>query len=137
MDLRNSLVKIAYCSQDSFDKEAVPFLTNLLESHRSPLVKLNLWLESKGTSFLLSNTSPTAADFHLFEMLDQISLLHTYLSNHQPTSSQMSGVTPILTKFKSLDKFYNSFKSLDAITQYLNTDAAKLPINNPVYARFV
>ena len=65
MDLRNACIAVFYGG----DLEGLSGLAK----HGS-LRKLNAWLAQKGTAFLVG-ASPTAPDFHLWELLDQLKIL--------------------------------------------------------------
>lgn len=80
--------------------------------------KFEEWLKQGGTQYLASD-SPTAPDFHLFEMIDQHEFLAQCTSNPSP-----------LEGFPLLTAYYAAFKEIPQIATYLGGDLAKLPINN-------
>jgi glutathione S-transferase/nucleoside diphosphate kinase len=108
MDLRNNMVKVFYGGGD---------LNDLISS--SQISKLNAWLEAKGTTFLVGST-PTAPDFHVFELLDQLNVL---AGCNGLASWGASGNS-------ALSSFYTAFESLPFMAKYKESSLSKLPINN-------
>jgi hypothetical protein len=80
--------------------------------------KFEEWLKQNSTQYLACDT-PTAPDFHLFEMIDQHEFLAQCTSNPSP-----------LEGFPLLTAYYAAFKEIPQIATYLGGDLAKLPINN-------
>jgi len=70
-DLRNDAVNTFYSSKEDIKQ----FVEKNLVVHYD---KFEAWLAHQGTKFLASD-EPTAADFHLWELLDQMELLARFL----------------------------------------------------------
>ena len=115
-DLRNNIVRMAYGSADQFTTENVKifFSTCVGTSYG----KLEAWLNQHGTVFLASD-KPTTADFHLFELIDQMEIL-----------ARKQNLPSPMTDFPKLQEFYKKFAAIPAIAKYLESDLAKLPMNN-------
>jgi nucleoside diphosphate kinase len=109
MDLRNNMVRVFYDSNSSLDA-----LSSLMT--QASIGKLNAWLEMKGTKFLVGHR-PTAPDFHLYELLDQLKVLANKYS-----------ITCWEGSFLSI--FYANFSALPFMGSYSKSSLAKLPINN-------
>ena len=67
-----------------------------------------------------------AADFHVFEMLDQ----------HEGWASTVGKESP-LKEYPLLTQFYNRVLELDGLKSYFASDMANLTYNSPVAATFV
>jgi hypothetical protein len=74
--------------------------------------------------YLLGNT-PTAPDFHLWEMLDQ----HEILARGTQEAKQGTP-SSFLGDYSRLSKFYKAFRGLKELEGYFASDAYKLPLNN-------
>ena len=66
MDLRNDLVKLCYSSGEAFETGRDAYGATAA----THLSKFEKWFTVRGTPFAAGN-SPTCADFHLWEQLDQ------------------------------------------------------------------
>jgi hypothetical protein len=94
------------------------WVSYLAGSPKTNYEKFETWLKQNGTKYLACD-SPTAPDFHLFEMIDQHEFLAQCTSNPSP-----------LEGFPLLTAYYAEFKEIPQIATYLGGDLAKLPINN-------
>jgi len=107
MDLRNAMVKEFYGSGE---------LVKLFEV--ASLAKLNAWLEAKGATFLVTAT-PTAPDFHLCELLDQLL-----------KAGEVAGVAEPLGAYPALRALHGRFFALERMQKYNRSHLAQFPINN-------
>ena len=80
------------------------------------------------TPFLVGN-SPTAPDFHMFEMLDQHEILAKFLKTKSFLATENEKGKLL---YSNLRKFYGDFKLLPQLQDYFAGDAYQLPINNIV-----
>jgi len=111
---RDDGVKAFYSSLDDIKK----FADKSLPGHYD---KFEGWLAKNGTKFLASD-EPTTADFHLWELLDQNELVARFLERPSFLESN--------PKWSTLLAYYLRFKELPAVKKYLDSDLAKLPVNN-------
>jgi len=112
-DLRNEFLIVAY-KTGGIEKDLVDHLGTAVKS----LTKLEEWFKFNNTLFSVSD-KPLAADFHLWEMLDQ----HELLSQHLKRGS-------LVGKFERLKRFYDTFRGLPQLKKYFEGDSYKLPVNN-------
>mmetsp|Transcript_15871 Transcript_15871/g.23904 ORF Transcript_15871/g.23904 Transcript_15871/m.23904 type:complete len:274 (-) Transcript_15871:139-960(-) len=128
MDLRNTMVKFAYCNGPLEISAAQAVLDNVTGKN-GVLQKLELWLERAVTERGFSGTflvgdKATAPDFHLYEMLLQYTSLATFTNSALP-----------LANFPRLSFFLSSFQALPANAKFLasnigSVEPLKLPFNN-------
>jgi len=115
MDLRNSVVRNAYNPSAPLD---------WLDSLAGSLTKLENWLAGnygKATATECTvGSKVSTADFHLWELLDQVRIY----------STQMKIANPIETNYPKLFAFWKAFKELPQNQKYLNSPLANLPCNN-------
>jgi len=83
--------------------------------------KYEKWLTANQTDFFAGD-SPTVADFHIWEMLDQHEI---YAKDVQQSS--------LLTGRPKLKAFYDRFRALEQLQGYFQSDAYALPCNLPEY----
>jgi glutathione S-transferase len=115
MDLRNDAVGKFYGgSDDNF--------AGHLKSIAGHYEKFELFLVQQGKGFLATDT-PTAPDFHVFEMLDQHEALAKFTKSDSP-----------LAAFPLLTKYYEAFKALPTLQAYFNGPLNQLPANNKMAA---
>jgi hypothetical protein len=91
-------------------------VTEIVASHYT---KLEGWLSLKGTPFLVGS-SPTAPDFHCFEMLSE----HTTFAADHGLPDPLAADCPCLTAFAA------RFAALPQLAGYFAGPLSKLPINN-------
>jgi glutathione S-transferase len=109
MDLRNSMVKYAYSSEDT----SLELLNNVTGKNGS-FQKFELWLQrevdgGRSGTFLVGDHA-TAPDFHLYEMLFQ----YTFLAEYK-------GRSDLLASFPRLQHYFTSFAALPANQRYLTS----------------
>lgn len=122
MDLRNDIVEFCYRTAGSVSAEKL--LANISKKN-SHLYKFNSWLEKKYSNtnqevLFFVGTEVSAADFHIWEMLDQVDAMAKYykISNE------------ILLEYPLLKKFHEAFRQLSENQKYFSSVLAELPINN-------
>jgi len=114
MDLRNDMVKVFYGPPESFDASASDLLTQGAIKH---LQKMENWLNHNKTDYCVSN-SPTVADFHLWELIDQLEL---FAKSRKKDS--------VLEKKPKLQQLYTKMKSLEKLSNYFKGSLYTLPVN--------
>jgi len=119
-DVRNNVIDMVYpfkevCRNEQEHKEKV---TKALEG--GPFNKFEAVLEKVGTEFFCGK-SPCTSDFHIWEMLDQ----------HKMMAEKYS-LPDIFTSIPKCKSFYDKFRALPTLQTYFDSDAYKLPVNNPI-----
>eukprot|EP00747_Dinoflagellata_sp_TGD_P107665 gnl/TRDRNA2_/TRDRNA2_170187_c0_seq1.p1 gnl/TRDRNA2_/TRDRNA2_170187_c0~~gnl/TRDRNA2_/TRDRNA2_170187_c0_seq1.p1 ORF type:complete len:275 (+),score=44.93 gnl/TRDRNA2_/TRDRNA2_170187_c0_seq1:126-950(+) len=112
-DLRNAAVARFYAKTS--DEEYVAHLTGTVKTSYG---KFENWLAQEGTLYTAGAT-PTAGDFHLWEMLDQ----HEMLAKDKNADSPLKDCP----KLKAL---YEAMKSDAKLANYFGSDLYRLPVNN-------
>jgi len=115
MDMRNQMSSVFYNGIGNNENNE---LSNLMCLNQ--LAKLEDWLSIRKTKFLISET-PSAPDFHLFELLDQLKTL-SLVYRISPWNKNNA--------YPYLQLFYSNFDCLPFLTQYRSSFLSKLPINN-------
>lgn len=121
MDLRNKVTGFAY--NPSSTKDTGVALLKDVTGKNGIIPKLELWLLRQtsqgysGTFFVGDKAS--APDFHLWEMLDQLSFTASYYEQD-----------PLLSSFPALYFFKQSFEKLPGNANYFASKLASLPFNN-------
>jgi hypothetical protein len=142
MDLRNAVVGFSYgrTALDPLDsQQAQAFITS---QQVGILKKLDVWLSrqekfSAQSPFFVSGY-PTAPDFHLFELLDQMELiahcisLPSVTSGVVTTTSHSSGndTSSERIELSFLHIFYQNFRKLPENEKYFASKMATAPCNN-------
>mmetsp|Transcript_11098 Transcript_11098/g.32854 ORF Transcript_11098/g.32854 Transcript_11098/m.32854 type:complete len:270 (+) Transcript_11098:68-877(+) len=124
MDMRNDAVGLFYGGfgpdkQEVFESKKIVYYEKNVTVHYS---KFENWLQQKGTKYLAAD-SPTAADFHFWEMLDQHEELGRFLK--KPSH---------LDSYPLLQAYYVRFRALPQLKAYFDGPLAKYPINNKMAA---
>eukprot|EP01051_Picozoa_sp_SAG22_P004194 SAG22_NODE_219_length_14877_cov_14.334619_5_plen_175_part_00 len=117
MDLRNDAIGKFYGGFG--DGGVAAHMSGAVDTHYG---KFELVLTQNGKPFLVADT-PTACDFHVFEMIDQ----------HELLASSSSLPSP-LAKYPKLTKYYADFKALPTLAGYFSGELNKLPPNNKMAA---
>lgn len=126
MDIRNSVVSFSY-GRSGID--AIVWISNIF-AHGASLYKLNLWLNRKiskencDATFFVGNR-PSAPDFHIWEMCDQIKNIITFYN-----------LADAFEQYPHLAEFHNKFKELPNNSRYLQSKLHTLPTNNTMAAAF-
>lgn len=119
-DVRNRVIELSYpfkevCRTAEEHKEkSVKTLGD------SPFKKFESVLEKNDTDYFCGKT-PCTSDFHIWEMMDQHRLL-----------AEKHGADDIFKDIPKCKAFYDRFRALPSLQQYFESDAYKLPINNPI-----
>jgi len=111
VDIRNAASDIFYRSNVNIEE----FLTKTAPSNWD---KIEAWLALHKTLFVSSN-EPATADFCLWETLD-----------HHEAFAKSEGKSGFVDSRPHLKEFYEQFKKLHGIVEYLNSELAHLPVNN-------
>mmetsp|Transcript_39607 Transcript_39607/g.66408 ORF Transcript_39607/g.66408 Transcript_39607/m.66408 type:complete len:547 (+) Transcript_39607:57-1697(+) len=111
-DLRNAAVKAFYGRQDY-----EPYITKTIPKEYA---KFEAWLGLHKKPFLNGET-PTAPDFHLWEMLDQ----------NERFCVEIKAASSFLAGFPNLNKYYSSFRALPELKGYFNGPFYQYTCNNP------
>jgi len=111
-DLRNACIKQFYMG----DKEV--WAKMLGNEVKTSYGKFEAWLAQRGTLYTVAAT-PTAGDFHLWEMIDQLELL----------SNTMQAASP-LADFPKLKALHKALRQEQKLQKYFDGELYKLPANN-------
>ncbi|XP_060602864.1 glutathione S-transferase Mu 1-like [Ruditapes philippinarum] len=112
MDLRHGIVKITYTSVENYEKWKPDFFKNLPP-------KLKQFENHLGVNDWFAGRTITAADFSMYEILDQLRRMQV----------------DSLNAFPKLQAFLDRFESLPKVKEYLSLDKVKnLPINSKIAA---
>mmetsp|Transcript_89663 Transcript_89663/g.159257 ORF Transcript_89663/g.159257 Transcript_89663/m.159257 type:complete len:242 (-) Transcript_89663:147-872(-) len=115
-DLRNACIKEFYMGDLSSWK-------TLMETVKSSYEKFETWLTQQGSLYTCGAT-PTAGDFHLWEMLDQLELL-----------AKVNKLPSPLAGFPKLKALHAALRSEPKLQKYFQGELCKLPPNN-IMAQF-
>eukprot|EP00747_Dinoflagellata_sp_TGD_P214599 gnl/TRDRNA2_/TRDRNA2_87437_c0_seq1.p1 gnl/TRDRNA2_/TRDRNA2_87437_c0~~gnl/TRDRNA2_/TRDRNA2_87437_c0_seq1.p1 ORF type:complete len:238 (+),score=36.23 gnl/TRDRNA2_/TRDRNA2_87437_c0_seq1:115-828(+) len=118
-DLRNKAVRLFYSSPSLFDTQKGPHLADDVPASYK---KFEAWLMQEGTIYTVGDT-PTAGDFHLWEMIDQHELFAKDLGRPSPVQ-----------QFPKLLALYNALKAEKKLEKYFAGPLYALPVNNPYAA---
>ena len=121
MDLRNAVTDFAYSKTSQTPQEFLKAISN----KNGAMSKLELWKSSKSSSpaHFIGSTA-CAADFHIWEMIDQIASCSKFFNDET-----------FMSAFPALAEFHQSFAALPQNQKYLSSALARLPQNN-LMARF-
>lgn len=114
MDVRNNVVGHAYGGDGSLEAAQ-----GLLKKCAGSLGKLDAWLGKTDTKSFLVGETATAPDFHLWEMVDQLSTLCT-----------KKEISDGLAAYPNLLAFHGLFAALPGNARYVSSPLASLPMNN-------
>lgn len=121
-DLRNAHIALVYPfvkavrDRKEYEVAAIDLCTQTVPAAYS---KLEGVLTNNGdTKYMLGDT-PCAADFHIWEMLDQHEML---AKNHEQASP--------LASFPKLSVYYDTFKAEPTLAAYFSSPSYALPINH-------
>lgn len=117
-DTRNSMIELVYPFKSVCRTEAEHKETAKKRLDAGPFAKFEATLEKAGTDYFCGKL-PCTSDFHIWEMLDQWKLL-----------GDKQGVD-VLAGVPKCKAFYDRFRALPTLQKYFESDAYKLPCNNP------
>eukprot|EP01063_Lacrimia_lanifica_P024047 TRINITY_DN32015_c0_g1_i1.p1 TRINITY_DN32015_c0_g1~~TRINITY_DN32015_c0_g1_i1.p1 ORF type:complete len:234 (+),score=87.95 TRINITY_DN32015_c0_g1_i1:50-751(+) len=129
-DLRNRVVQTCYPSDftmGGMEREGPQFKEKMAkhwEAADGAFSKFEAWFAQRKTKFCGSESQPFAADFHLFEMIDQ----------HERMKA-VNDVQSLLENRPHLAAFYKAFKELPQLQKYFAGALYAQPLNN-VMAHF-
>lgn len=115
MDLRNGMVKAFYGPATKWEENGEQLLEKDAPKH---LQKLESWLSDNKTMYCASD-SPSIADFHLWELIDQLEIL----AKARKKDSLLEGKD-------KLKQLYTEMRNMDELSEYFQSDLYNLPINN-------
>lgn len=118
LDLRNALMRLVYPfsgvkGEEAFKAQLPKFLASTTKEHFD---KFEAFLAEKA---FFCGGAPTAADFHVFEMVDQHELMAMRCALPSPVAS-----------YPKLSAFYRRLLSLPQLQTYFASPAYSLPCNN-------
>jgi len=119
MDLRNNAVKLFYGGPADAEAFKAAVVEHLNGSVKGSYGKLEAYTAQNGGTYSAGGETPTAGDFHVWEMLDQ----HETLAKDYGQASPLEG-NPKLTAL------YAAFRALPTLQKYFDGDLYKLPPNN-------
>lgn len=137
MDLRNSIIRFAYSGAPAELTQWLETTVNVVGN--TSCAKLDLWLrrkykdENSGVSgvFFVGNRA-SAADFHIWELLDQLVRMAAFSRAHGHSAEDLPDGKFVLEQAPFLLAFYQSFASLEQNQRYLASPLYRaLPVNNP------
>merc|ERR1712113_528163 len=118
-DIRNQIIDLVYpfkgvCrDKTEHDEKSKKHISG------GPFKKFEAVLEKAGTDYFCGKL-PCVCDFHIWEMLDQHKIL-----------SERNGLGDLFKSIPNCKAFYDKFHSIPSLQKYFESDAYKLPINNP------
>mmetsp|Transcript_8678 Transcript_8678/g.22168 ORF Transcript_8678/g.22168 Transcript_8678/m.22168 type:complete len:153 (-) Transcript_8678:166-624(-) len=120
-DLRNAIIDLVYPFRQ-VNRTQEEFEVNV-EAHSQSIApkfykKLEAILEMRGFTFMLRD-SLCVADFHIFEMIDQTSLMAAKYGHTDPVDA-----------FPKLAAYYKAIKALPELAGYFASPKYKLPCNS-------
>eukprot|EP00316_Scyphosphaera_apsteinii_P009026 CAMPEP_0119304024 /NCGR_PEP_ID=MMETSP1333-20130426/5343_1 /TAXON_ID=418940 /ORGANISM="Scyphosphaera apsteinii, Strain RCC1455" /LENGTH=243 /DNA_ID=CAMNT_0007306829 /DNA_START=47 /DNA_END=778 /DNA_ORIENTATION=- len=123
MDLRNDLMKVVYPFGSVKTKDEFPAAANKhMESATAHFTKLEGFCKGP----YMCGSAPQSGDFHVFEMLDQHSIMCTSL-----------GLPCIMESFPALKVLHASMKAEPALAKYYESDMyVKYAHNNGLFTHF-
>mmetsp|Transcript_10682 Transcript_10682/g.27759 ORF Transcript_10682/g.27759 Transcript_10682/m.27759 type:complete len:274 (+) Transcript_10682:3-824(+) len=130
-DLRNDHIALVYTDSElenaesptaHFDSNKDAYLDSTVVTHYT---KFEDWLAAHSGRKFLVKDEPLAADFHLWEMLDQHEALAKFV-----------GKQSLLDRFPELKRYYAEFRALPTLKPYFDSQMSKYPINLPMAAFF-
>lgn len=123
MDIRNGMVRFAYPSTAS--KDTAEALMCQMGGVHGSFGKIEAHLALRPEAPYLVGDSPTAPDFHLWEMLDQYHTMCQFFDTGHH-------VDPVhgSSSHGYLRAFYHNFRSLPQLERYFDSTLHALPFNN-------
>eukprot|EP00931_Biecheleriopsis_adriatica_P064936 TRINITY_DN3958_c0_g1_i1.p1 TRINITY_DN3958_c0_g1~~TRINITY_DN3958_c0_g1_i1.p1 ORF type:complete len:344 (+),score=98.92 TRINITY_DN3958_c0_g1_i1:74-1033(+) len=120
MDVRNIVIDHVYpfktvCRSEEEHKTKT---TAMLQG--GPFKKFEAVLEKEGNDYFCGKV-PCTSDFHIWEMLDQ----------HKGMAEKL-GAGDIFKDIPKCKAFYDRFRALPTLQKYFDSEAYKLPTNNPI-----
>ena len=132
MDVRNKMVEFAYAQQENQQQAAAALFDATMVADRGSFKKIERWLESKkssSTNYFLVGSAASAADFALYEMLDQYACLIRFF---ELIACENKNPTEILEACEksNLANLYENFRNSPQMEMYFQSPLNDLPFNN-------
>jgi len=132
MDVRNKMVEFAYAEHENQQQAAAALFDATMVADRGSFKKIERWLESKrssSTDCFLVGSAASAADFALFEMLDQYACLIQFFELIPCENKNSAEILEACDK-RHLASLYENFRNSPQMEKYFQSQLNDLPFNN-------
>jgi len=132
MDVRNKMVEFAYTHHENQKQVAGELFDATMVASKGSFKKLENWLESKrasSTNRYLVGSEATAADFALFEMLDQYAEMIHFFELVPCKNKKPEEILESCDK-SNLANLYEHFRNSPKMERYFQSLLSDLPFNN-------
>ena len=132
MDVRNKMVEFAYAQHENQQQAAAALFDATMVADRGSFKKIERWLESKkssSTNYFLVGSAASAADFALFEMLDQYACLIRFFELIPCENKNPAEILEACKK-SNLANLYENFRNSPQMEMYFQSPLNDLPFNN-------
>ena len=132
MDVRNKMVEFAYAEHENQQQAAAALFDATMVADRGSFKKIERWLESKrssSTDCFLVGSAASAADFALFEMLDQYACLIQFFELIPCENKNSAEILEACDK-SHLANLYENFRNSPQMEKYFQSPLNELPFNN-------
>jgi len=132
MDVRNKMVEFAYAEHENQQQAAAALFDATMVADRGSFKKIERWLESKkssSTNYFLVGSAASAADFALYEMLDQYACLIRFFELIACENKNPAEILEACEK-SNLANLYENFRNSPQMEMYFQSPLNDLPFNN-------
>ena len=132
MDVRNKMVEFAYAEHENQQQAAAALFDATMVADRGSFKKIERWLESKkssSTNYFLVGSAASAADFALYEMLDQYACLIRFFELIACENKNPAEILEACEK-SHLANLYENFRNSPQMEMYFQSPLNDLPFNN-------
>ena len=132
MDVRNKMVEFAYAQHENQQQAAAELFDATMVADRGSFKKIERWLESKkssSTNCFLVASAASAADFALFEMLDQYACMIQFFELIPCENKNPAEILEACDK-SHLASLYENFRNFPQMERYFESLLSDLPFNN-------
>ena len=132
MDVRNKMVEFAYFQHENQQQAAAALFDVTMVADRGSFKKIERWLESKrssSTDCFLVGSAASAADFALFEMLDQYACMIQFFELIPCENKNPAEILEACEK-SHLANLYENFRNSPQMEKYFQSPLNDLPFNN-------
>ena len=132
MDVRNKMVEFAYAQHENQQQAAAALFDATMVADRGSFKKIERWLESKkssSTNYFLVGSAASAADFALYEMLDQYACLIRFFELIACENKNPAEILEACEK-SNLANLYENFRNSPQMEKYFQSPLNELPFNN-------
>ena len=132
MDVRNKMVEFAYSQHENQQQAAAELFDVTMVAERGSFKKIERWLESKkssSTDCFRVGSAASAADFALFEMLDQYTCLIQFFELIPCENKNPLEILEACYK-SHLANLYENFRNSPQMEKYFQSPLNDLPFNN-------